>query len=272
MKNSFKKIFLFLIAVFVISSLAAGQSEILPDEAKARADDIISKYRAATGFDKIPSDIKFTSVEYERSYLIPQDGSKMSTIDKLSLGGNNEVRYEYVNSPRNLPTRYTEIWNKKTYYAKQSDKNGNVTLSKKFNFSKQEAANNDEVGDLYWKVFVRLFPITFKAAFYPAFQFRYAGTVESPDGSKADVIEKSFDGEDNNQFIFDQKTHLLLMWIRTYEKGKDIKRFSDYKEISGLFIPQKMETKQGIFDFTYLMKKITFSADDKPELFVIPEK
>lgn len=275
MQNKLKEIFISAIAVFTFSIFVAGQAAPIVDESKARAEDIISEYKAATGFDKVQADVKFLSLEYERSYPIPQGGGQMSSIYKLSLGSNNEIRHEFINSPGKLPTQYTSIWDKKTYYAKQFDQNGKAIIDKKITLSKGEAANNEDVGNTYWNTFQMLFPITFKSPpWYAPLDFRYVGTTESSDGAKADVIETILDGAGKYQFLFDQKTHLLLMWIITPEnKGKrETYHYSDYKENSGLFIAHKIETKGGRFEFTFIVKNITVSNVAKPEIFVIPEK
>lgn len=273
MKNKLKRILLPAIIIFTSSLFAAGQTAPLADESKARAEDIISKYKAATGFDKIQPDLKFLSLEYEMSWLYQQGTERASVLHKLSLGSNNEIRREFTNSPGDIPTQFTAIWDKKTYYAKQFDHNGKAIIDRKVTLSKGEAANDKDVDNTYWETFQMLFPITFKARFYVPFEFRYIGTTESSDGAKADVIETVLDGAAKYQFLFDQKTNLLLMWIIIPEnKGKRVTyRYSDYKKNSDLFIAHKIETKGGNFDFTFIIKNIAFSDVAKPELFVIPE-
>lgn len=244
------------------------------DEAQLRANEIIAKYKEATGLAKIQNELNYLEMKFKFSWVT--HGRTLSSLQNYSYNGANKIRLESMNVPNDAPFNILSIWNGERLYEKEvpySDADRDVLLSQ------ADQSKDKGLQDIKFRIFSRFFPITFDPLWYPAtFKFRYIGTAKSPEGNMADVIETTYRGGNNAyQFLFDKKTHLLLAWITSWkdEKGKkntSIRYFSDYKKASGLLVPHIIKSTGDNFPTTIKVLNFIALTVPKPERFEAPAK
>ena len=282
MKNK-KTILGALITIIILSVIANAQegtsTKTSENDSRARAIEIVEKYRSATGIDKVLPNIKLLSIKFDRSWSLMAENSEVYTTIKetQNLSSDNAMLTESTNSSGNVPYKQIEIWDGTTYYSKRTEL-GKADAERRVELgSKDLRRKSNDLRNIYWKTFQVFFPITFETKSYKQFEFRHVGVAKSPEGKIADVLQVDRGNGLKYQFLFDRETHLLLLWI-TFRKDKDGKdeqfsrHFSDYKKFSDLLIAHKIETKGVDLPMTFEVTDFTATTNSKSEVFDIPEK
>ena len=129
--------------------------------------------------------------------------------------------------------------------------------------------------------FVWMFPLILESPSNASVEFKYIGKAEA-NGEKADVLETIMPDESRLRLFFDEKSHLLKMFINTGKtrlgaEYEEKRFFSDYKEKDGFLIANKMiiETiflnkwgkAKDISQMT--LKSIKFNPSFNPSYFVV---
>ena len=104
----------------------------------------------------------------------------------------------------------------------------------------QSSSKEDNLKTVKDAAFECLFPVSFQTSWFYPFDFSYVGVAESKDG-RANVIEATSSNKRTYRLLFDEKTNLLLLMIKTWTNTENQPRerkyfYSDYKEIDGLYV------------------------------------
>jgi outer membrane lipoprotein-sorting protein len=104
----------------------------------------------------------------------------------------------------------------------------------------------------------------------PAYHFKYLETKEL-DGRPADVIEISSADRPTMKLYFDDHTHKLVQEETQTEQGLITVRLSDFREISGITTPFRIETYlNGERLLLLTINVMAFDTGLKDELFIAP--
>lgn len=104
----------------------------------------------------------------------------------------------------------------------------------------------------------------------PAYHFKYLETKDL-DGQPADVIEISSAERPTMKLYFDGQTHKLIQEETQTEQGSITVRLSDFREISGITTPFRIETDlNGERLLLLMINDMTFDTGLKDELFAEP--
>ncbi len=260
-------LFLILSILFFVGLTTFSQS--VEADKVARADSIINAYLEKTGV--AGRNLDYLKLDYEVSW-------------RHSNGGNSTVHYKYdlkkdfkkmfvlkENLPQSVYFKQIKIWSDNRFYDFEENGISGLLKDKIYDLSeKGSAARNDDLQNLYWEVFQRVFPITFDMSLYK-YQFAYLGTIENPDKTRTDVVQSSDAESDMIRCYFERSTSLLSACEFINSKtNKTVKwNFGEYKDFSGIQVASLVLSNDER-KFQYRLKNFQANDQSNEKIFEIP--
>lgn len=255
-----KRLSCLMISILAFSGLITGQNE---DSNKVKGQQILAKAKESLSKKKKLDSIKGLTIISETMRL-----SSLTLRNGQPVKIEDVVKSESSFDLQNLKIKEKQITDQTNFIGKISDTSQVVeesTLSgdgfsynrdtfiegEKINVGVPALSKEQGILNLKKKVFPVLFPITLDFRYLPL-EFSYVGIAESKDG-KGNIIEAVLDDKTVYQFIFDEKTGLLLMMTQTSVNSTNQKNeqkyfYSDYKEIDGFFVPTRIKSEKKQFN------------------------
>lgn len=257
--------FIFIALTLLFYTIPArAQEEGAREQSIKRAEEIIQLARQAVYKDIQILDVKtlFINVKGKYTSLIktPLDGEREMQIESTGLEEStfsiqkpDKIRiYSLEKTGEDSGTRKIQILNGEKTYANWETMDNGEFVDFNVQFKKigspgipyKDAVNKDFFIQSTW---TDIFPIVLYNFLDESAKYLYFGKAEAPTGRADIIILKRSNTLLETKLFFDEKSHLLLMIVTTYQndkqKTKNSYYYSNYILKDGMLIPQSIKVE-----------------------------
>lgn len=259
----------FIICLAVAYTNAQQNNET---QSKIRAQEIMKSAREAIRLKTTPSKLLSIYISFEG---LRDEGVELPERNELEVTLHDKIRYSSVIETKVAKAILVKKLSDDHYKMEVNNLHSRLGISS----SAKTASGKEDVNikNLRLETSEMLLPFVVDFLFMPL-EFKYIGVAESDIG-KAYVLEAKTADKEQYQLLFDQKSHLLVMMVKSFtnDEEKAVEHrfyYTEYKENNGMLIPHKV-TIEGQGEKYFVERKLTgfkINPEFTPDTFEIKDK